>query len=69
MCKGIFRRERGFRVQNRGPVLTLWRRSAKSGERVTFPIKASDYAANRRNSAGQFPRTAFGSSKRTSGPE
>ena len=67
MCKGISRREPGFRVQNWGSVLTLWRRSAKSGERVTFPIKASDYAANRRNSAGQFPRAAFGSYKGTSG--
>ena len=67
MCKGISRREPGFRVQNWGSVLTLWRRSAKSGERVTFPIKASDYAANRRNSVGQFPRAAFGSSKGTSG--
>ena len=38
-----------------------------SGRRVTFPIKASDYAANWRNSAGQFPRKAFGSSKPTSG--
>jgi hypothetical protein len=66
MCKGISRREPGFRVQTWGSVLTLWRRSAKSGERVTFPIKASDYAANRRNSVGQFPRAAFGSSKPTS---
>ena len=56
-----------FPFQNRGPVLALRRRCAESGQRVTFPIKASDFAANWRISVGQFARTAFGSSKGTSG--
>ena len=39
MCKGISRREPGFRVQNWGSVLTLWRRSAKSGHGITFRLR------------------------------